>query len=91
VRFAHAYAQNNGYYLVQDTGLEGYDQIPQNIAYGYSTMVSEAYQQMGDSKASHVFLQAGVGSMAAGVIGNLRSNGTMPVISIVEAMPCACY
>ncbi|WKY45689.1 diaminopropionate ammonia-lyase [Eubacteriaceae bacterium ES2] len=91
VRFAYAYAQNNGYYLVQDTGLEGYEQVPQNIAYGYSTMVSEAYQQMGDSKPSHVFLQAGVGSMAAGVIGSLRSNGNMPVISIIEAMPCACF
>ncbi|WKY48715.1 diaminopropionate ammonia-lyase [Eubacteriaceae bacterium ES3] len=91
VRFAQAYARENGYYLVQDTGLEGYEQVPQNIAYGYSTMVSEAYNQMDGVRPSHIFIQAGGGSMASGVIGTLRVNGDLPFISIMEAMPTACF
>lgn len=95
VRMAHAYAQQRGACLVQDTGFEGYREIPQNIVLGYSTMAAEALEQMSTNcgrSPSHVFLQAGVGSMAGGVIAyiadKLRLN--LPRFAIIEANEAAC-
>ena len=72
VRWTRDYAQRNGYVLVQDTVLEDYHEIPQNIVLGYTTMIREVVQQIEEqalAKPTHVFLQAGVGSMAGGVLG----------------------
>ena len=72
VRWTRDYAQRNGYGLVQDTVLENYHEIPQNIVLGYTTMIREVVQQIAEQaldKPTHVPLQAGVGSMAGGVLG----------------------
>ena len=72
VRWIRDYAQRNGYVLVQDTVLEDYHEIPRNIVLGYTTMIREVVQQIEEqalAKPTHVFLQAGVGSMAGGVLG----------------------
>lgn len=95
VRHAWAFAKENGYVFVQDTGFEGYGQIPNWIAQGYLTMAQEALEQLaekGVAKPTHVFLQAGVGTMAGGVLGYLanRYDGKPPVTSIVEADESAC-
>ncbi|NLW70895.1 MAG: diaminopropionate ammonia-lyase [Eubacteriaceae bacterium] len=91
---AHAaeFAKKNGYFLMQDTGFEGYTATPWNITMGYTTMASEAIEQMEGLLPTHVFLQAGVGSMAGGVMGylldSLRNNP--PFVSIVEAAGADC-
>lgn len=99
VRMAHDYAKKNGYYLVQDTGFPGYEEIPNYVSQGYTTMAAEAAEQLeaaGCLRPSHVFLQAGVGSMAGAVLGYLAhyygagSNSKLPVTSIVEPREVAC-
>jgi diaminopropionate ammonia-lyase len=91
VRHAAAYAKARGAYLVQDTALPGYTDIPNDIMLGYSTMIREALEQMSEAP-THVFVQAGVGSMAGGVVWYLyhRYPDAMPFIGVIEAMDVAC-
>ena len=58
--------------IVQDTAWDGYEEIPSWIMQGYGTLVLEADQQlkeMGVERPTHVFVQAGVGSLAGAVVG----------------------
>lgn len=53
--------------IVQDTAWEGYEKIPSWIMEGYGTMASEAAEQLREmaiNRPTHVFVQAGVGSLA---------------------------
>ena len=95
VRYTAELAEKNHWYLVQDTSWPGYEKIPQWIIQGYTTMVGEAVCQMrekGYTRPTHVFLQAGVGAMAGGVLGALTHiyKGELPVVSIVEPEEVAC-
>lgn len=95
VRFAYDYAKKHGYYLVQDTGFASYEEIPSYITQGYTTMVSEAIAQLSEyqiEKPSHVFLQAGVGSMAGSVLGYMTHyyQKRPPITTIVEPSTVAC-
>jgi len=95
VRFASDYAKKNGYHFVQDTGSEGYEEIPNHISQGYTTMAYEAIKQLeglGLKKPSHIFLQAGVGSMAGGVLGFIAHyyGGNPPITTIAEPWEVAC-
>lgn len=70
VRLAADQAKKNGWVMVQDTAWEGYHDIPLWIMQGYATMAMEANRQLLETKVSrptHVFLQAGVGSLAGAV------------------------
>lgn len=74
VRFTMQTARQNGWEVVQDTAWEGYTKIPTWIMQGYATFADEAVEQMaamGIARPTHVFLQAGVGAMAGGVLGYL--------------------
>lgn len=74
VRLTMKTAQERGWEIVQDTAWEGYTKIPTWIMQGYSTLADEAVEQMqamGIQRPTHVFLQAGVGAMAGGVLGYL--------------------
>ena len=58
--------------IVQDTAWEGYEEIPSWIMQGYGTMASEAAEQLRENEANrptHVFVQAGVGSLAGAIVG----------------------
>lgn len=95
VRYAAGMAAEKGWYLIQDTSWEGYETIPQWIIQGYTTMVYEALQQMqemGHTRPTHVFLQAGVGAMAGGVLGALccTYGDRLPAAAIVEPEEVAC-
>ena len=95
VRLAYKTAKKNGYYLIQDTGFDGYEDVPNVITQGYTTMVWEAISQLSDfgvQKPSHVFLQAGVGSMAGSVLGYLAHyyQKNPPITTIVEPATVAC-
>ena len=81
--------------IVQDTAWEGYEEIPSHIMQGYGTMASEAAEQlaaMGISRPSHVFVQAGVGSLASAVVGFFanRFPDHPPKFIIMEASAAAC-
>jgi len=88
-------AQLNGWLVVSDTAWEGYEEIPRWVIQGYTTMFSEAQQQLaeaGPSAPTHLFLQAGVGSLAvAGVSYYLGQMGQRaPKFVIVEPTKAAC-
>ncbi len=92
VRMAHTYAMKHRGLLVQDTALPGVsEEIPMHIVLGYSTMAREALEQMSPIKPTHVFLQAGVGSMAAGVASFLLHTlrQSPPKLILMEAAPLA--
>lgn len=93
VAHANEMAEKNGWVIVQDTAWEGYKDIPVWIMQGYETMALETFQQMNGIKPTHIFLQAGVGSMASAVTGfysNLYGNAR-PIITIVEPSKADCF
>lgn len=82
--------------VVQDTAWEGYEHIPQKIMQGYGTMAMEAAQQLqeaGFTRPTHVFIQAGVGSLAGAIAGfyaNLYGEHC-PKIIVMEADAADCH
>ncbi|MBT3979906.1 MAG: diaminopropionate ammonia-lyase [Bacteriovoracaceae bacterium] len=61
-------ASKNGWQVISDTAYEGYMEIPKYIMSGYSTIFRELESTMGtdsDPGVDYVFLQAGVGGLAA--------------------------
>ena len=81
--------------MVQDTAWDGYEEIPSWIMQGYGTMAMEAGEQLkeyGCERPTHIFVQAGVGSLAGAVVGyfsNLYADNP-PVFVVVEAEAAAC-
>lgn len=92
VRLASKHAEEANGIIVQDTAWEGYTEIPTWIIQGYSTMVVEALEQY-DDVPTHVFLQAGVGSMASSVLGYLKARfgEKCPKVVILEPDVADCF
>ena len=92
VRLANRQAEEKGWVLVQDTAWDGYEDIPTWIMQGYCTMGLEAYEQLPE-KPTHIFLQAGVGSMAGAIAGLFASiyGKDRPKIIIVEPSKADCH
>lgn len=95
VRLADKHAQERGWVMVQDTAWEGYTDIPLWIMQGYSTMGCEILKQLeaqGAEKPTHLFLQAGVGSMAGAMAGFFSAcyGEDRPFITIVEPNRADC-
>lgn len=90
VRLAAKQAAEQGWLLVQDTAWDGYEDIPRWIMEGYCTMGLEILEQL-EEAPTHIFLQAGVGSMA-GAMAGLFTAGLQekPVIVIVEPSKADC-
>lgn len=84
-------ARNPNDVVVQDTAWEGYEEIPSWIMQGYSTMADEASEQFAE-RPTHVFVQAGVGSLAGGIVGYFANKypENPPIMCVVEAEPAAC-
>ncbi|MGD9079980.1 MAG: hypothetical protein PVG96_11600 [Desulfobacterales bacterium] len=61
VRLACSMAEENDWYVVQDTAWKGYTEVPLWIIEGYLTMCSEAVDQQRaeDAYPAHFFVQAG--------------------------------
>lgn len=95
VKYTTKIAAENGWHLVQDTAWEGYEETPQLIVQGYTTLGQEALDQLaeqGEQKPTHVFLQAGVGSFAGSIMGYYahKLGGDVRFI-IVEPTMVACF
>jgi diaminopropionate ammonia-lyase len=88
-------AQTEHGVVVQDTAWEGYEEIPAWIMQGYGSMAQEAVEQLRAlevNRPTHVFVQAGVGSLASAVVGfyaNLFPSNP-PKLVIMEAESAAC-
>jgi len=87
-------AQQHGWEVVSDTSWEGYEDIPKWVMQGYTTMLSEAQEQLaaqGLSQPTHIFVQAGVGSLAAATIGFYRNLfGDRIQTCVIEPTKAAC-
>ena len=94
VRRAAEMASAHGWTLVQDTAWEGYEEIPLWIMAGYTTMAGEIAEQLPSGVIpTHLFLQAGVGSMAAAVAAYFASlwGEKCPKIIVVEPDKADCF
>ena len=81
--------------IVQDTAWDGYEEIPSWIMQGYGTLVLEADKQLkenGVERPTHVFVQAGVGSLAGAVVGYFahKYKENPPVMIVCEASAADC-
>ena len=96
VRRANAMAEKTEHgVMVQDTAWEGYEDIPAWIMQGYGTMASEAAQQLkeaGVDRPTHIFIQAGVGSLAGAVQGYFANlfHDCEPTVVVMEAQAADC-
>lgn len=88
-------ASRYGWQVISDTSWEDYEEIPAWVMQGYTTLFAEAQEQLaaqGIVKPTHVFIQAGVGALAASLIGFYRWLFRLepPVIAVVEPAKAAC-
>jgi diaminopropionate ammonia-lyase len=91
VLLAKSEAEENGWFVVSDTSWPGYSLPPRDVMSGYGVMVQEICDAL-DQAPTHVFLQGGVGGLAAGVIAALRQfwGDASPRPIIVEPELAAC-
>ena len=91
VALAKSKAEENGWFVVSDTSWPGYSQPPRDVMSGYGVMTEEICEAL-ERAPTHVFLQGGVGGLAAGVIAGLRQywGADAPRVIIVEPELAAC-
>ncbi len=90
-------AATNGWQVISDTSYEGYEEIPRDVMQGYGVIAQEVVAQTqgpaGEQGAfTHVFLQGGVGGMAAGLASYLweHQGEHRPVFLVVEPAQADC-
>jgi len=89
-RAAEETAARKGWTVVSDMAWDGYTAIPQKIMQGYSVLAAEALEQM-PHPPTHVFLQAGVGGLAAPIAAHVSQVvHPQPAIVVVEAATVPC-
>lgn len=66
IRASAEAAKREGWTIVSDTSWPGYDTIPRDVMQGYALLALEAEAQ--GAAPSHVFVQGGVGGVAAAVL-----------------------
>ncbi|MCP3971705.1 MAG: pyridoxal-phosphate dependent enzyme [Rhodobacteraceae bacterium] len=77
-------AREHGWQLLSDSSWPGYLDVPRRVMEGYLQLCAEAAGQMPE-QPSHIFVQAGVGGLAAAVAAHARKVwGNGPVIVVVE-------
>ncbi|WP_104666643.1 diaminopropionate ammonia-lyase [Ensifer adhaerens] len=91
VREAARVCDDNGWTVVSDTTWSGYEYIPGLVMQGYTALLSEALRQM-EEPPTHVFVQAGVGGIAAATAGHLavRYGAERPRFVVVDPARAAC-
>jgi diaminopropionate ammonia-lyase len=92
VRIAREAAGNPGWVLIADTTVETFDQVPAEVIQGYTVMLLEILDQDPHALPSHVFVQGGVGGLAAAVAGFFAEHfgEHRPMLIVVEPETAAC-
>ncbi|MFQ5705060.1 MAG: diaminopropionate ammonia-lyase [Gemmatimonadales bacterium] len=93
VRQVERDAKTNHWMVVSDTSYPGYTDIPRDIMQGYTVLVYETLRQLpGGVRPTHVFVQAGVGGLAAAVCAHLweQWGADRPLLVVVEPENAAC-
>ncbi|MDC9832537.1 diaminopropionate ammonia-lyase [Rhizobium binxianense] len=91
VREAARIAEEKGWTIVSDTSWPGYERIPGLVMQGYTALVREALRAM-PQPPTHVFIQAGVGGIAAAVAGHMAIafGDKRPTFIVVDPARAAC-
>ena len=84
-------AAESGWAIVSDTAWPEYEQVPRMVMQGYTVLMQETLAGM-TQPPTHVFVQAGVGGLAASVTGHLREvlGSSGPTVVVVEPERAAC-
>ena len=99
VEAAVAAARVNGWNLVADTTEDAFDSATRDVMAGYGVLLEECIAQLaqshlsfGPDSVSHLFIQGGVGGLAAAFAGGLweRLGRSRPRIIIVEPASADC-
>lgn len=93
VRQAALDARRNGWFVVSDTSYEGYVDVPRDVMQGYALMVEEAVSQLPEGEwPTHVFVQGGVGGLAASACAWLweTAGARRPRFVVVEPEKADC-
>ncbi|MHA6643687.1 diaminopropionate ammonia-lyase [Mesorhizobium sp. A623] len=94
VRRADAEATTNGWTVVSDTSYEGYMDIPRDVMRGYTVIAAEIVEQIDENSIpTHVFIQSGVGGLAAAVCGYFWEvwGDKRPTLVVVEPQNADCF
>ncbi len=85
VRLAREDAEKNGWFVVSDTSWEGYTEPPRDVMAGYGVIAHEVAADHPEAP-THVFVQGGVGGLAAAVAASMRQHwgGDSPRVIVVE-------
>lgn len=91
VALARREAEENGWFVVSDTSWPGYSEPPRDVMAGYGVMSAEIAKAY-DDPPSHIFLQGGVGGLAASVAAFSRQywKDAAPRVIVVEPDRAAC-
>ena len=91
VEEAAALAAKNGWLVVSDTSYDGYEDIPRDVMQGYGAISAEILEAL-SQRVTHVFLQGGVGGLAAGVASYLWElyGVERPTFIVVEPVQADC-
>ncbi|MCP5159761.1 MAG: diaminopropionate ammonia-lyase [Gammaproteobacteria bacterium] len=93
VRQAAWDAATHGWFVVSDTSYPGYLDVPKDVMQGYTLMADEVAQQLTDEMMpTHIFIQGGVGGMAAAVCARFWQlhGAARPKMVVVEPDRAAC-
>ncbi len=92
VRIAQEQAAGNGWFVVSDTSYPGYTEVPKDVMQGYEVMAAEALDALTEPP-THIFLQTGVGGMAAAVaaFAKRRFGADRPQIVLADPANSACW
>ncbi len=83
-------SEANGWLVVSDTSWDGYTQVPTDVMAGYGVMAEEACASLSIAP-THLFIQGGVGGLAASVTARLRQRmGDATRVVVVEPELAAC-
>jgi diaminopropionate ammonia-lyase len=94
VRRCAADAARNGWTVVADTAWEGYAEIPREVMHGYGVIADETAAALGEARPTHLFVQAGVGALAAALrarFAQLWGEAAPRMIVVEPAAADACY
>jgi diaminopropionate ammonia-lyase len=96
VRAAVSTSRSHGWHVIADTADDPADSMPIDVMHGYMILVIEALEQLRDAGSpppTHVFLQGGVGGLAAAVTSYLWETlgpHKAPIFILVEPRRADC-
>jgi len=90
VRASADAAAAHGWQIVSDTAWPGYEDVPRDVMQGYAVLAMEAEEA--GAKPTHVFVQGGVGGIAAAVLSYRweKYGAARPKLIVVEPDKAAC-